>query len=46
MKADMETAINMAMSTGKVKMGYKEVYIFFGGWLDWQMAGYPTEADE
>jgi rhodanese-related sulfurtransferase len=28
------------------EMGYKEVYIFFGGWIDWQMAGYPTEADE
>ena len=25
MKADIEKAINMAMSTGKVKMGYKEV---------------------
>jgi rhodanese-related sulfurtransferase len=28
------------------EMGYKEVYIFFGGWIDWQMANYPQEADE
>lgn len=28
------------------EMGYKEVYIFFGGWIDWQMAGYPTDSDE
>ena len=27
-------------------MGYKQVYIFFGGWIDWQMAGYPTDSDE
>jgi len=27
-------------------MGYQEVYIFFGGWIDWQMAGYPIESDE
>lgn len=23
--------------------GYKEVYIFFGGWIDWQMANYPVD---
>jgi len=23
--------------------GFKEVYIFFGGWIDWQMANYPVE---
>ena len=25
------------------KMGYKQVYIFFGGWLEWQNANYPVE---
>jgi len=25
--------------------GYKEVYIFFGGWIDWQMANYPVEGE-
>lgn len=24
--------------------GYKQVYIFFGGWIEWQNAGYPTES--
>jgi rhodanese-related sulfurtransferase len=26
--------------------GYEEVYIFFGGWMDWQMAGYPIEGED
>jgi rhodanese-related sulfurtransferase len=26
--------------------GYKEVYIFFGGWIDWQMANYPVEGED
>jgi len=26
--------------------GYKEVYIFFGGWIDWQMAKYPVEGED
>ena len=26
--------------------GYKEVYIFFGGWVDWQMASYPVEGED
>ena len=26
--------------------GYKEVYIFFGGWVDWQMANYPVEGED
>lgn len=26
--------------------GYKEVYIFFGGWIDWQMANYPAEGED
>jgi rhodanese-related sulfurtransferase len=26
--------------------GYKEVYIFFGGWLDWQMANYPVGVED
>lgn len=25
------------------KMGYKKVYIFFGGWNEWLKAGYPVE---
>jgi rhodanese-related sulfurtransferase len=26
--------------------GYKQIYIFFGGWIEWQNAGYPTEKAE
>ena len=26
--------------------GYKKVYIFFGGWLDWQMANYPVGVED
>jgi rhodanese-related sulfurtransferase len=25
------------------EMGYKQVYVFFGGWLDWMNANYPVE---
>ena len=25
------------------EMGYKKVYVFFGGWLDWTKAKYPVE---
>ena len=28
------------------ELGYKEVYIFFGGWIDWQMANYPVEYED
>ena len=28
------------------EMGYTKTYIFFGGWVDWQMAGYPVEGDD
>ena len=27
-------------------MGYKKVYIFFGGWVDWQLANYPIEGKD
>jgi len=26
--------------------GFKQVYVFFGGWVEWQNAGYPTEKAE
>ena len=26
--------------------GYKEVYIFFGGWIDWQTANYPVKGED
>ena len=26
------------------EMGYKKVYIFFGGWIDWQQNDYPIES--
>jgi rhodanese-related sulfurtransferase len=26
--------------------GYKEVYIFFGGWVDWQMANFPVDGED
>jgi len=25
------------------EMGYKQIYVFFGGWLDWVNANYPVE---
>ena len=25
------------------EMGYKQVYVFFGGWVDWLNANYPVE---
>jgi rhodanese-related sulfurtransferase len=28
------------------EMGYKQVYIFFGGWIDWQENNYPIESLE
>ena len=28
------------------ELGYKQVYIFFGGWIDWQDNNYPVESDE
>ena len=27
-------------------MGYQKVYIFFGGWVDWQLANYPIEGED
>ena len=26
------------------EMGFKKVYIFFGGWIDWQQNNYPIES--
>ena len=26
--------------------GYKQVYVFFGGWVDWTNADYPVEHPE
>jgi rhodanese-related sulfurtransferase len=26
------------------EMGYSQVYIFFGGWIDWQVNNYPIES--
>jgi rhodanese-related sulfurtransferase len=28
------------------ELGYKNVFIFFGGWNEWQAANYPTETGE
>ncbi|MCH7722774.1 MAG: rhodanese-like domain-containing protein [Bacteroidetes bacterium] len=28
------------------ELGYKQVYIFFDGWIDWQDNNYPVESDE
>ena len=25
------------------EQGYKQIYVFFGGWVDWQKANYPSE---
>lgn len=41
-----ECDLSILLGDKLFEMGYKEVYIFFGGWVDWQLAGYPIEADE
>lgn len=28
------------------EMGYTKTYIFFSGWIDWQMANYPVEVED
>ena len=36
--------LSILLGDNLFESGYKEVYIFFGGWIDWQMANYPVEA--
>jgi len=28
------------------ELGYEKVFVFFGGWNEWQAANYPTETGE
>jgi rhodanese-related sulfurtransferase len=41
-----ECDLSIMLGDKLFETGYKEVYIFFGGWVDWQLAGYPIETDE
>ncbi|MGD8306004.1 MAG: rhodanese-like domain-containing protein [Ignavibacteria bacterium] len=41
-----ECDLSILLGDKLFEMGYKEVYIFYGGWVDWQMANYPIEYDE
>jgi rhodanese-related sulfurtransferase len=40
------TDCNLSIMLGKqlADIGYKKIYIFFGGWVDWAKAGYPIES--
>jgi rhodanese-related sulfurtransferase len=40
------TECDLSILLGKLlfeEMGYKKVYVFFGGWVDWSKAEYPIE---
>jgi len=34
--------LSVLLGNKLVEMGYKKVFVFFGGWLDWVEANYPT----
>ena len=41
--ADCNASIDLAADLKL--MGFEQIYFFFGGWVEWQTAGYPTEAE-
>ena len=41
-----ECDLSILLGDKLFEMGYKKVYIFFGGWVDWQLAKYPTEGND
>jgi rhodanese-related sulfurtransferase len=42
----MDCDLSIMLGDKLFEMGYKEVYIFFGGWPDWLMAKYPADMEE
>lgn len=41
--AGTDCDLSILLANQLSKHGYKKVYIFFGGWLEWQNANYPIE---
>jgi rhodanese-related sulfurtransferase len=41
--AGTDCDLSILLANQLIKLGYKKVYIFFGGWLEWQNANYPIE---
>ena len=41
--AGTECDLSILLGNKLFELGYKQVYIFFGGWVDWQNADYPIE---
>jgi len=41
-----ECDLSILLSDKLFELGYSQVYIFWGGWIDWQLANYPIESDE
>ena len=41
-----ECDLSILLGDKLFEMGYKQVYIFFGGWIDWQENNYPIESLE
>jgi rhodanese-related sulfurtransferase len=41
-----ECDLSIMLGDKLFETGYKEVYIFFGGWIDWQQANYPIDKEQ
>jgi rhodanese-related sulfurtransferase len=42
--AGEECDLSHALARQLYKEGFKDIFVFFGGWEEWQRAGYPEEA--
>ncbi len=38
--------LSVLLGNKLAEIGYKNVFVFFGGWLDWVEASYPTTTNE
>jgi rhodanese-related sulfurtransferase len=41
--AGTECDLSILLGNLLFEMGYKKIYVFFGGWVDWSKAKYPVE---
>ena len=41
-----ECDLSIHLSDKLYELGYGDVYIFFGGWMDWQDKNYPVDSNE
>ena len=44
--AGSECDLSIVLGNVLFDKGYKKLYVFFGGWVDWQKAKYPIESSE